>query len=271
MAIVSQSDRAAAFAALHRIGAGFVLPNAWDAGTARILEQVGFGAIATTSAGIAWSRGVRDSGLARAEMVECIGRIADAVDCPVTADLESGYADTAAGVAETIAEVARLGVVGANLEDQPGDGVLFDLGEAVERIAAAREAAPSGSFVLNARTDAYMSRVPDAFAESVRRGRRFLEAGADCVFVPGMTDPAEIGRLVDELGAPVNMVAGLAGEAHDAATLRALGVARISTGGGLTRAALTLVERAGREMLDDGTFGFTEDLISYPDIQSRFA
>jgi 2-methylisocitrate lyase-like PEP mutase family enzyme len=100
--------------------------------------------------------------------------------------------------------------------------------------------------------------------------QRFLEAGADCVFVPGMTDLGEIARLVAELGAPVNMVAGLAGEPHDAAALRAAGVARISTGGGLTRAALTLVERAGREMLQDGTFGFTEGLISYPEIQSRF-
>ncbi|MGO4255511.1 isocitrate lyase/PEP mutase family protein [Marmoricola sp. RAF53] len=256
---------AAAFLALHRPGAGFVLPNAWDPGSARILEQVGFPAIATTSAGIAFSQGLPDAGMPGPAMLEAVARIVAAVDCPVTADLESGYGD----VPGTFAAAVGLGVVGANLEDADRDG-LFELDDAVERVEAARAAAPRGSFVLNARTDPYMVRHPDAFAESVRRAHRYLEAGADCIFVPGVSDAQEIRRLVAEIGAPVNVVAGLTEPVLDAATLRALGVARISTGGTLTRAVLTLVETAGREMLQHGTFGFAAGALPYGDLQRRF-
>ena len=150
----TSSDKAAAFLALHA-GPGFVLPNAWDAGSARILEQVGFPAIATTSAGIAWSCGVSDGGvLDRDRMLKQIGHIVAAVNVPVTADLEAGYGDTAEDVGRTVARTLELGAAGANLEDS-GPGGLFGMGEAVDRLAAARAAAPSGTFVLNARTDTY--------------------------------------------------------------------------------------------------------------------
>lgn len=264
-------ERAAAFLALHQPGAGFILPNAWDAGSARILEQSGFAAIATTSAGIAFSRGLPDAAMEPSEMLDCIARIVAAVDCPVSADLEAGYGATADGVADTVAAAVGIGVVGANLEDAAGDGELFGLEAAVERLEAARSSAPAGSFVLNARTDPYMVGRPDAFAETIRRAHRYLDAGADCIFVPGVTASEEIGRLTAEIGAPVNVVAGLIGDLHDAATLRSLGVARISIGGSLTRAALSLVAAAGREMLTAGTFGFTEGAIAYSEFQRRFS
>jgi 2-methylisocitrate lyase-like PEP mutase family enzyme len=253
------------FLALHRPGAGFILPNAWDGGSARILEQAGFAAIATTSAGIAFSHGRPDAGVAWPEMLEAIARIVAAVDCPVSADLESGYGD----VPGTVAAAVAVGVVGGNLEDAGPDG-LFDLEAAVEHLLAARAAAPAGSFVLNARTDPYMVKHPDAFAESVRRAHRYLEAGADCIFVPGISDAEEIARLVREIGAPVNVVAGLTDPVIDAATLRSAGVARISLGGTITRAALSQVEAYAHEMLDHGTFGFAVDAIPYAEFQRRF-
>ncbi|MEO6471057.1 MAG: isocitrate lyase/phosphoenolpyruvate mutase family protein [Aeromicrobium sp.] len=271
MIIHANADRVAAFLALHRHGAGFVLPNAWDAGSARILEQVGFAAIATTSAGIAFSRGVADGGMDGPAMLDCIARIVEAVECPVSADLESGYGTTPDQVADTVAAALAIGVVGGNLEDVTEPGELLPVEAARERLEAARSRAPKGLFVLNARTDTYMVGHPDAFAETIRRAEQYVAAGADCIFVPGVSAPEEIGRLTAAIGAPVNVVAGLVEPVLDAATLRALGVARISIGGTLTRAALSVVDRAGREMLDHGTFGFAEGALSYPEFQRRFS
>jgi 2-methylisocitrate lyase-like PEP mutase family enzyme len=255
---------------LHQ-GSGFVLPNAWDAGSARILEQVGFPAIATTSAGIAWSLGVPDGGaLDRDTMLDHIGRIVAAVSVPVTADLESGYGITATDVGSTVADAVALGAVGANLEDVASDG-LFDVDEAADRIGAARDAAPPGTFVLNARTDTYLTRAAtDPFDETVVRTTRYLEAGADCVFVPGVVEADEIGRLAAAIPGPLNIVAGLA-NTIDARTLFGLGVKRVSLGGSLARAMLSGLERAGHELLDGGTLGFLDDVISYADLQRRFA
>jgi 2-methylisocitrate lyase-like PEP mutase family enzyme len=263
------SDKAAALLALHQ-GPGFVLPNAWDAGSARILEQVGFPAIATTSAGIAWACGVPDGeALDLDTMLEQVGRIVAAVSVPVTADLEAGYGETPDDVGHTIGRAARLGVVGANLEDARRDG-LFGIDEAADRIAAARSAAPRGSFVLNARTDTYFGGATgDVFAETVQRAERYVEAGADCVFVPGVVEEDTIRRLAAAIPAPLNVVAGLA-STTDAPTLFSLGVTRVSVGGSLARAAFTLVERAGRELLDSGTLGFLDGAISYADLQERF-
>lgn len=263
-------ERVKAFRELHRPGAGFVLPNAWDGGSARMLAGAGFPAIATTSAGIAFSRGRPDGTMERDDMLEAIARIVEVVDRPVSADLESGYGPRAEDVAATVAAAVGIGVVGGNLEDADADGLL-DVERAVERVHAARSAGPSDRFVLNARTDPYMTSHPDAFAETVRRAHRYLDAGADCIFVPGVSDPEVVARLVAEIGGPVNVVAGLTDPIVDAATLRAAGVARISVGGTLTRAALSLVVRAAREMLDHGTFGWAEGLVSYGDFQQRFS
>jgi 2-methylisocitrate lyase-like PEP mutase family enzyme len=266
----SSTDKASALLALHA-GPGFVLPNAWDAGSARVLEQVGFPAIATTSAGIAWSCGVPDGGaLDRDRMLEHIGRLVAAVGVPVTADLEAGYGDTAEDVGRTVARAAELGAVGANIEDAR-EGGLFGIDEAVDRLAAARAAAPSGTFVLNARTDTYFAgRSADAFAETIERAGRYLEAGADCVFVPGVVEEETIRRLAAAIPGPLNVVAGLA-NTIDAPTLFSLGVRRVSLGGSLARAALSMLERAGRELLDTGTLGFLDDAIAYADLQQRFS
>jgi 2-methylisocitrate lyase-like PEP mutase family enzyme len=262
-------EKAAALLALHS-GPGFVLPNAWDAGSARILEQVGFPAIATTSAGIAWACGVPDGGaIDRDTMLEHVGRIVDSVRVPVTADLEAGYGDTADDVGDTVARAVELGVVGANLEDAR-EGGLFGIDEAADRIAAARAAAPRGTFVLNARTDTYFAGTHgDAFAETVERAERYLGAGADCIFVPGVVEADTIRRLAAAIPGPLNVVAGLA-NTIDAPTLFSLGVRRVSLGGSLARAALSLLERAGRELLDSGTLGFLDGAIGYADLQERF-
>lgn len=163
----------------------------------------------------------------------------------------------------------EIGAVGANLEDAGKSG-LFGIDEAVERIAAARAAAPSGTFVLNARTDTYFADTSgDVFAETVQRAIRYLEAGADCVFVPGVVDQDTIRRLATDIPGPLNVVAGLA-NTIDAPTLFSLGVKRVSLGGSLARAALSLLDRAGRELYDSGTLGFLDGAISYADLQRRF-
>ncbi len=257
------------FRALHH-GPGFVLPNAWDPGSARILEQVGFPALATTSAGIAFALGRPDASLDGDTMLEHVARIAASVDVPVSADLEAGYGASPEDVARTVAAVAELGVVGANLEDQVG-GVLFGVDEAAARIVAARAAAPADTFVINARTDTYFGAgAGNVFAETIERATRFVEAGADCVFVPGIDDAETIRRLAAEIPAPLNIVAGLTGTLLDAPTLFSLGVKRVSLGGGIARAALSLVERAVRELLEAGTLNFLDGAISYAELQRRF-
>lgn len=264
------ADRAGALLALHS-GPGFVIPNAWDAGSACILEGIGFPAIATTSAGIAWSYGVPDGGAVDPErMIERVAEIVTAVGVPVSADLETGYGDTPDAVARTVARVAERGAAGANLEDAE-DGELFDVEEAVERLQAAREAAPRGSFVLNARTDAFfIGGAADPFAETVARAHRYIDAGADCIFVPGVNDEDDIRRLAAEIPAPLNVVAGLAAKVIPAPTLFSLGVRRVSVGGGLARAALSFVERAGRELRGAGTLGFLDGAMTYAETQRRF-
>jgi 2-methylisocitrate lyase-like PEP mutase family enzyme len=269
VSIGASIDKATALLALHA-GPGFVLPNAWDAGSARILEDVGFPAIATTSAGIAWALGLPDGGvLHRETMLEHVERIVAAVSVPVTADLEAGYGDTPHEVGETVARAAALGAVGANIEDAGADG-LFGIDQAVERLRAARAAAPSGTFVLNARTDTYFAGVGgDVFAETVERAVRYVDAGADCIFVPGVVEESTIRRLADAIPAPFNVVAGLA-STTDAPTLFSLGVKRVSLGGSLARASLSMLERAGRELLDTGTLGFLDGAIGYAELQRRF-
>lgn len=269
MSAGASSDKAAILRALHG-GPGFVLPNAWDAGSARIFEQVGFPAIGTTSAGIAWSCGVPDGGAVDCDtMLDHVGRIVAAVEVPVTADLEAGYGETPDDVARTVARAVELGAAGGNLEDARTGG-LFGIDEAVDRLAAARSAAPSGTFVLNARTDTYfVGTTGDPFAETIERAVAYLEVGADCVFVPGVVEEDTIRRLAAAIPGPLNVVAGLA-STIDAQTLFSLGVKRVSLGGSLARAALSLVERAGRELFESGTLTFLDGAITYAELQRRF-
>jgi 2-methylisocitrate lyase-like PEP mutase family enzyme len=267
------TDQARAFRDRHAGPGAFVLPNVWSPGVAKVVAEAGFDALATTSAGIAFSLGFPDDGsIGRDRMLAEIAAIAEAVDVPVSADAESGYGPEPDDVARTITGVIAAGAVGANVEDALA-GSLFGVSRAVERVEAARQAADeSGTpFTLNARVDSYLVGLPDAFADTVVRAERYRAAGADCIFVPGVSDADTIGRLVEAIDAPLNVVAGLAGEPLDLATYEHLGVRRVSVGGSLARAALGLVRRAAAEMYEHGRFDFTADAIPHAEINRSFA
>jgi 2-methylisocitrate lyase-like PEP mutase family enzyme len=250
-----------------------VLPNAWDAGSARIMEQAGAKAIATTSAGISWSHGLQDGQkITREEMLAVIGRIVRRVAVPVTADIEGGYGSgSPQDVADTVRAVAALGVAGINLEDSPGRGgsQLLKPEEHAERIAAAREA--GRELMINARTDVYLFGVgaPESrFAEVCRRAAAYRAAGADCVFVPGLMDRDTIAALVKEIGCPLNIMA-MPG-APSTAELGQLGVARVSVGPTLTQAAFGSIRRATQELLERGSYGKPEDLMAFSELRALF-
>ncbi len=266
---------------LHQGPDVLVLPNAWDVPSARIVEAAGFPAIATTSAGVAWTLGYPDGeAISRDEMLEVCGRIARRVSVPVTADLEAGYGPIAEDTAETIRRALAAGIVGGNIEDgtHRREQPLFPLELSVARIRAARSAGNEKGvpFVINARTDAYLAarifgKKPDSgdFDETVRRGRAYREAGADCIFIPGLADPDVIGRLIAAIGGPVNI---LAGPTHPSVPeLKKLGVARVSIGGMLTAATFGLVRRAAEELRGSGTYGFSDGMIMHADMNKLLA
>ncbi len=276
--MTQQADAARTLLALHRAPAGFIVPNAWDAGSAVILASAGFPAIATTSAGIAFSLGKPDYGVGtpglavtRDEMLARIAQVVAASSVPVNADLEAGFGDAPEIVAETIRLAIQAGAAGGNIEDVGSDpGALIDEGLAVERIAAAR-AAGGETFVLNARTDAAMMPEAGGLAEAIRRGNRYLTAGADCVFVPGVGDLASARTLVAELDGPLNLVAGLTPMEGGLRTLLGAGVQRISVGGSIARAALGLVRRAAEELKREGTFTYAQGQIPQSELNALFA
>jgi len=255
--------KAPIFRGLHEEDRTFLMPNAWNAGTARIFESLGFAAIGTTSAGMHYSngRGDYDYRVSRDEMLSDCGRIAAAVDLPVSGDLENGYGASPEAVAETISRSIREGLVGGSIEDHTGDRdkPLYDLDLAVERIAAADAAGIP--YTLTARAETYLVGHPDPFVEAVRRVTRYREAGADCLFVPGVKDKATIGALVRETAGPVSVVVGLTDASLSLAELADLGVRRISIGGSLARATFGLVRRAAQEMLQIGTFSYASGQI----------
>lgn len=271
MDMTTQVERAIDFRQHHRLGV-LVLPNAWDVASARIFEDAGFPAIATTSAGIAFSLGYPDGQrISREEMIARIGRIVRAVKVPVTADIEWGYGSSAEDVARTTREVIEAGAVGMNLEDATGraDQPLLTLERAVEKIKAARDTAAQlrVPIVLNARTDIYLlpGGNPDAdFQEAVRRLVAFRDAGADCVFAPGLKDAETIGRLVKSVQCPLNILA--VPGTPSIAELEKLGVARVSVGSGFMRATLGLLRRAAEELKSAGTFSAIADGVPYADL-----
>jgi 2-methylisocitrate lyase-like PEP mutase family enzyme len=279
--MTSPIDCGAALLALHRAERGFVLPNAWDAGSAMMLASEGFAALGTTSAGIAFALGkpdydVRDAELAvaRDEMLDAVRRIVDAVSIPVTADLEAGYGRTPDAVAETVRLAIACGAAGGNIEDADrASGGLFDEALAIERIAAARDAilASGCTFVLNARTDALALGGEQGMRAAIRRGNAFLEAGADCVFTPGISDVPRARTLAHELAGPLNLVVGLNEAASNAFALIDAGVQRISVGGSIARAALGLVRRAARELRDSGSVGYAAQQIAQSELNALFA
>jgi 2-methylisocitrate lyase-like PEP mutase family enzyme len=273
---IARHERGAAFKALHLANDAFVMPNAWDAGSARVLAAEGFAAIATTSAGIAFAAGLPDhQRIDRDGMLAHIKPIVDSVHLPVSADLESGYAIAPEAAAETVARAIALGAVGANIEDYTGVEAkpLFEEMLAVERIRAIRQRANATGvpFTLTARTDAFLVGHPKAFDEAVRRTNLYREAGADCLFVPGIADAATIAALVKEIAGPINVVMGLSGNTLTLAQLRDLGVRRISIGGSLARAALELVRCAAREMREHGSFSFADRQYAHAELCRFFA
>ncbi|MEM8924805.1 MAG: isocitrate lyase/phosphoenolpyruvate mutase family protein [Actinomycetota bacterium] len=262
-----QRERASAFRRLHADGI-FVMPCAWDAGSALAMQAAGFAAIGTTSGGVNWSRGRLDYVYAtpRHHMLDDYRAVAGAVTLPVSGDLENGYGDEPEVVASTVHLAIEAGMVGGSIEDQPtepGPGLL-PIALAVERIEAARATADRllPDFVLTARAESFFAGDGDgdpdeALADAVERANRYVDAGADCIFVPGPTDLPTLRRLVDDIDAPISLGIGSGGGRLRLDDLAAIGVRRVSTGGALPRAVYGLVADAGAEMLTDGTFGFT--------------
>ncbi len=261
-------EKAEKLRALHRAGRPLVLVNTWDAASARIAAKAGSAAIATTSAGIAFASGYPDGEkIPRDRMLEAVARICAAVSLPVTADVEAGYGETPDELRRTANGVLDAGAVGMNLEDGTSrPETLTDLSLQIEKIRAVREAGRGRGvpIVLNARTDVYLDRVgPESgrLAETIRRTEAYRDAGADCIFVPGVTDPATIGELVRRLGCPVNILAVAGSPSID--ELAKLGVARVSLGSGPMRAAMTVMQRLAEEALTKGTYSALEGIVSH--------
>lgn len=250
-------SKAMRFLRLHKGPRILLLPNAWDVASARIFETAGFGAIGTSSGGIAFSLGYPDGErIPREEMLAVIRRIARAVAVPVNADVEAGYGPSPEEVGETVRALLDAGAVGMNLEDASSDVVLFDLKQQVERVRAACEAAAAAGVpvVINARTDVYLLREGDAggwFDEALRRLTAYRDAGANCLFLPGVRDANIIAHMARAVGAPLNILAGPG--MPGARDLENVGVARLSLGSGPMRAAMGLVRKVARELLETGT------------------
>jgi 2-methylisocitrate lyase-like PEP mutase family enzyme len=260
MDIRAQSQKAAQLRNLHHGPRILVLPNAWDVASARILEELGYPAVATTSAGIAFALGYPDGQrISRIEMLDVVARIAHAVRVPVTADMEAGYGTTVEDMADTAKALVAAGAVGLNLEDVTGDDErsLVDTTLQVAKLRKISEVSASLGvpLVVNARTDIYLMPIGDAatrFDRTVERLHAYRDAGADCLFAPGVQDRNIIEKLVRALAAPLNVLVG--SSSPTLAELEKIGVARASVGSGLMRATLGIVRRIGKELMESGTY-----------------
>jgi 2-methylisocitrate lyase-like PEP mutase family enzyme len=245
------AERLARFRALHDDGI-FVLPNPWDVGSAKLLASMGFEALATTSAGLAWSLGKLDMQVMRDELVAHVARIAEATPLPLNVDSERCFPDDPGGVAETVRLLAEAGAAGCSIEDfDPATGEIESLEVAAERVAIAAEAAP---LVLTARAENHLHGVDD-LDDTIARLVAYRDAGADVVYAPGLADLAAIGRVVEAVGVPVNVLALPNGPRVE--ELGAAGVRRVSTGGALARAAYGALLTGAAELRDDGTSGYS--------------
>ena len=255
------SDKRAQFRRLHESGC-FVMPNPWDVGSALYLRSLGFKALATTSAGFAWARGVADGGVARDAMIAHIAELSEAVDLPFNADFEGGYADEPEGVAESVRLCCGTGVSGLSIEDFTGDrdNPLYPMDKAVARMRAARAAIDKagGEVLLTGRSEGFIRNRPD-LDETIRRLQAYAAAGADCLYAPGVTTREQIAAVVKAVAPkPVNLLIGTPSELT-VADAAALGVRRISTGGALARAAWGGFIRTARQIADAGSFnGFAD-------------
>jgi 2-methylisocitrate lyase-like PEP mutase family enzyme len=270
-------ERRARFRRLHESGC-FVIPNPWDVGTARVLSQLGFPALATTSAGFSFVRGRPDdpAALSVDAVLAHVAEIVAATDLPVNADFQSGYASDPEGVATNVRRCVETGVAGLSIEDARGGDAgspLFDRAEAVERVRAARAAIDdTGSGVLlTARAECFLVGHPDPLAESIARLQAYAEAGADVLYAPGVRTPDDIRALVEAVGPrPLNVLAA-AGTGLRVADLAELGVRRVSVGSALSRVAWGAFLAAARELADDGTFGWLSGAAPFPELNALFS
>ncbi|HET6350172.1 MAG TPA: isocitrate lyase/phosphoenolpyruvate mutase family protein [Candidatus Krumholzibacteria bacterium] len=269
----SQAEKGRLFRELHAREGAFVIPNVFDAGSARIMQHTGFAAVATTSAGAAYTMATVDQRVSRDAMLAHARAIVAGTDLPVSADLENGYGHDPATVAETVRLAAHTGLVGCSIEDgtQIENDPIYDIGKAVERVRAAVEAAHSlpFTFTLTARAENYVTGRPD-LRDTIRRLQAYQDAGADVLFAPGLTDRNDIATVVKSIDRPLNVVVGLAGFVAGVADLTALGVKRISVGSSLTRAMYTAVLNAAREMREHGTFAFAKEAVGSAELEKMF-
>ncbi|MGH7463253.1 MAG: isocitrate lyase/PEP mutase family protein [Longimicrobiales bacterium] len=265
----TQAEKANIFRALHERDRAFIIPNPWDAGTVRLLEHMGFEALATTSAGYAFSVGQRDNTIGRDRMMAHVRDIVSATDLPVSADLENGFGDDPETVAETIRLAVAAGLAGASIEDDTHrpDAPIYEHALAVDRVRAAASVARSlpFPFMLTARAENYLVGRPD-LDDTIKRLQAYQDAGANVLYAPGLASRSDIATVVNSLDRPVNVLMGLRGVQLSLAELSDMGVKRISVGSALTRAALGAFLRAAREMQEHGTFTFVNDAVSSQEV-----
>ena len=275
MVDLSQAEKGRAFEALHARAGCFVIPNPWDIGTARLLATLGFEALATTSAGLAFSLGRPDGegALSRDEVLANARDIVRATNLPVSADLEGGFGDEPDAVAHTIRRAAEVGLVGGSIEDATGraDDPIYEFGMAVERVRAAVEAARGlpFPFTVTARAENFLYRRPD-LKDTIRRLQAYQDAGAHVLYAPGLTSRVEIETIVRSVDRPINVVMGLQGVTLTVSELAELGVKRVSLGSTLSRSALGAFLRAAREIKERGSFSFTADAVPFGEINALF-
>jgi 2-methylisocitrate lyase-like PEP mutase family enzyme len=263
---VTREQKYKTFRALHERPGAFVIPNPWNAGTAKILTVLGFEALATTSAGHAFSAGKRDGAgeVTRDEVLESVKAIVEATDLPVSADLENGYGDSPEACAAMIQLAADTGLAGGSIEDATSDprNPIYEFQLAVERITAAVEAAQDCHFLLTARAENFLHGRND-LKDTIRRLQAFAEAGADVVYAPGLPSLEAIREVCASLTKPVNVLMGLKGATYSVDQLAAVGVKRISVGGSFARAALGAFVRAAREAKEKGTFTYADEALPH--------
>ena len=273
MSTSTQTNKATTFFALHGTSKAFIIPNPWDIGTARLLALLGFEALATTSAGMAFSRGQPDNSASRDQLIDHLATMVSATNWPVSADLENGFSDAPSEVAKTVLLAAAAGVVGGSIEDTTGrsSDPLYETEFAAERIRAAVEACRTlpFKFTLTARAENYVIGRPN-LGDTIKRLQAFQDAGADVLFAPGITDQHEIATLVRELDRPVNVLAGFPAMALSVGELSELGVRRVSVGGSLARAALGEFLRSSTELRDLGTTIYAHSAVSASELNSLF-
>lgn len=269
--MVTREQKYKVFRELHERPGAFVIPNPWNAGTARILTALGFEALATTSAGYAFSAGRRDSAalLTRNEILENAKAIVEATDLPVSADLQDGFGQSPDNCATTIRLAAEIGLAGGSIEDATGDpnDPIYEFQLAVERVVAAAQASHHSQFLLTARAENFLHGRPN-LDDTIKRLQAFAEAGADVVYAPGLPSLEAIREVCASVSKPVNVLMGLKGATFSVEELTALGVKRISVGGAFARAALGAFVRAAREVKDKGTFTFAADAIPHAEVSS---